>query len=67
MEVSDYNKNEEIDMATLPQSIKEEMGKVAKIEKCDIRELRYERSIFYSPEDMKWIDSAVIIYPTKDN
>jgi hypothetical protein len=38
------------------------MEKVAKLEKCHIRDLRYKREMFFLPEDMRWIDMGEIIY-----
>jgi hypothetical protein len=62
MEISDYDKNQDIFDSQLPSWLREKMEKVAKLEKCHIRDLRYKREMFFLPEDMRWIDMGEIIY-----
>ena len=60
IEVNNYDTDESIDMVGLPESIRKEMEKVAKIHKCDIKELEYKRHTYY--EDYRWVDMGEVIY-----
>jgi hypothetical protein len=62
LEVSDYNENDDIFDSSLPAWLKKEMEKVAKIEKCGLRELSYKREIYFDNEKPGWVDSGEIIF-----
>lgn len=66
-EVNNYNRNTSIDMEGLPSWLLKEMEKIAKIENCDVRELRYKRELYYDSEELRWSDSGIIIFETPVN
>lgn len=66
IEVRDYNKAESIDMTNLPTWLMKEMEKIAKIENCNTRELEYKRHLYYDPDKLRWIDSGIISYESKN-
>jgi hypothetical protein len=67
IEVNDYDKNDDIIDSSLPSWLKREMEKVAKIEKCSIRELEYARRIFFDGTIWKWFDMGEISHePSKE-
>ena len=62
IELTDYNKQDDIFDASVPGWLKKEMERVAQIEKCHIRDLRYKREFYFDPENLGWTDIGEIIY-----
>ena len=62
IEVSDYDKNDDIFDSSLPAWLKKEMEKVAKTEKCQLKDLRYRRELYFDNETGSWIDSGEILF-----
>ena len=63
IEARNYDKNEDIFDADLPAWLKEKMERIARIEKCSIRDLRYEEQIYFDEDEGRWqIDGEIIFY-----
>ena len=60
-DICDYNKSEDIFDALLPCWIKKEMRLVASMEGVDMKDLIFERKIFWNRDKARWVDSAEII------
>ena len=61
IEVNSGTKNDDIFDASLPSWVRKEMEKVAKKEKCSLKELRCERKIYFDPDGLGWKDICEII------
>ena len=68
IEIRDYNKDDDIFDSDIPKSIYDEMKKISERGNVPIREMTYERKLYFCVEDCKWIDNSEIYYEkTKNN
>ncbi len=59
--VKDYSPNSVFGEQNLPDDIKKEMAKVAKMESCEIENLTYNNEIYFCIDDMEWKSFSKII------